>query len=171
LQARNLCLHLSSAHDIHQQVVIPDALLEERAGVRYRADPGGWKDPIQCPYPGCPGVLSSPYMLRRHFWDLHPKDTMHIPTSEVALCPLLPWYCVKSSWNVWFRDYQHVFHLEKVFFIWEKLTSTWNHLVSNSLSDLSHFWMASHVPQEMSDKWSLFSTNIWDSLVPFSYCT
>ncbi len=28
---------------------------------------------------------------------------------DVALCPLLPWYCVKSSWNIWFRDYQHVF--------------------------------------------------------------
>ncbi len=26
-------------------------------------------------------------------------------TSEVALCPLLPWYCVKSSRNVWFRDF------------------------------------------------------------------
>ncbi len=36
--------------------------------------------------------------------------------SEVALCPLLPWYCVKSSWNVWFRYYQHVFYLEKVIF-------------------------------------------------------
>ena len=36
--------------------------------------------------------------------------------SEVALCPLLPWYCVKSSWNVWLREYQHVFYLEKVIF-------------------------------------------------------
>ncbi len=25
--------------------------------------------------------------------------------SEVALCPLLPWYCVKLSRNVWFRDF------------------------------------------------------------------
>jgi hypothetical protein len=78
LQARSLCLHLLSAHDIHQQVVIADALLEEQAGVCYRADPGGRKDPIQCPYPGCPGVLSSPYMLCLHFQDLHPKDTMEI---------------------------------------------------------------------------------------------
>ncbi len=38
-------------------------------------------------------------------------------TSEVALCPLLPWYCVKLSWNIWFRDYQHIFfYLEKVNF-------------------------------------------------------
>jgi hypothetical protein len=72
-------LHLSGVHDIHQQVVVVDALLEEQAGAHYRADPGGRKDPIQCPFPGCPGVLSSPYMLRRHFWDLHPKDTVEIP--------------------------------------------------------------------------------------------
>jgi hypothetical protein len=74
LQARSLRPHLSSAHDIHQQVVIADALLEERAGVCYRADPGGRKDPIQCPYPGCPGMISTPYMLHHHFRDLHPKD-------------------------------------------------------------------------------------------------
>ncbi len=36
--------------------------------------------------------------------------------SEVALCPLLPWSCAKLSWNIWFRDYQYVFYLEKVFF-------------------------------------------------------
>ncbi len=77
LQARSLRPHLSSSHNIHQQVVIADPLLEW-AGVRYRADPGGWKDPIQCRYPGCPGVLSSPYMLRRHCWGLHPKDTLEI---------------------------------------------------------------------------------------------
>ncbi len=40
LQARSLDPHLSSAHDIHQQVVVVDALLEEQAGAHYRADPG-----------------------------------------------------------------------------------------------------------------------------------
>jgi hypothetical protein len=79
LQARSLCPHLSSALDIHQQVVVADKLLEERSGVRYRANPGGLKDPIQCPYPGCPGVLSTPYMLHHHFRDLHPKETVEIP--------------------------------------------------------------------------------------------
>jgi hypothetical protein len=79
LQARSLRPHLSSAHDIHQQVVVADVLLKERAGARYRAYLGGRKDPIHCLHPGCPGVLSSPYMLRRHFRDLHPKDTMEIP--------------------------------------------------------------------------------------------
>ncbi len=36
--------------------------------------------------------------------------------SEVALCPLLPWYCVNSSWNICFGDYWHNFYLEKVIF-------------------------------------------------------
>jgi hypothetical protein len=76
---RSLCLHLTSAHDFHQQVVVAKALLEVQAGVRYRADPGRRKELIQCPFPQCLGVLSSPYMLRWHFRDLHPKDTMEIP--------------------------------------------------------------------------------------------
>jgi hypothetical protein len=79
LQVKSSCSHLSSAHDIHQQVVVAEALLEERAGVRYRADPGGTKESIHCPYPGCPRVLSSPYMLNCHFRNLHPKDTVEIP--------------------------------------------------------------------------------------------
>ncbi len=78
LQARSLRPHLLSAHDIHQQVVVADVLLEDWAGVHYRAVPGGRKDPIQCPYPGCPVVLSSPYMLPRHFRYRHPKDTVEI---------------------------------------------------------------------------------------------
>ncbi len=57
-------------------------------------------------------------------WPCHQSTCMHPDTlmflnsssSEVALCPLLLWYCVKWSWNVWFRDYQYVFYLEKVIF-------------------------------------------------------
>ncbi len=79
LQARSLHPHLLSAYDIHHQVVIADALLEERVGVGYRANPGEWKDPILCPYLDCPGVLSSPFMLRCQIQDLHPKDTLEIP--------------------------------------------------------------------------------------------
>jgi hypothetical protein len=60
LQARSLHTHLLSTHNIHQQVVVANTLLEEQAGVHYRANPGGRKDPIQCPFPGCPGMLSSP---------------------------------------------------------------------------------------------------------------
>ncbi len=102
LQARSLRLHLSSTCNIHQHVVVADALLEEQAGVHYRADPGGRKDPIQCPYPGCPGMLSTPYMLRRNFQDLHPKDTVEIPREGA-----FPWceHCTMQC-NPWYP--QHI---------------------------------------------------------------
>ncbi len=85
LQASSLRLHLLSTHNIHQQVVVADKIMEERARAHYRANPGGLKDPIQCPYPGCPGVLSTPYMLCCHFRDLHPKDTVKIPREGTFL--------------------------------------------------------------------------------------
>jgi hypothetical protein len=68
-----------STHDISQQVAVAEALLEERAGAHYRADPVGTKELTQCPFPGCPGVLSCNYMLWWHFRDLHPKNSMEIP--------------------------------------------------------------------------------------------
>ena len=79
LQARSLRSHLESSHNISQQVVVPDHLLEERAGISYEAERVGRKVPIRCPFPGCPWKLSSAYMLRRHFRDLHPKDSVVIP--------------------------------------------------------------------------------------------
>ena len=39
----------------------------------------GRKEPIKCPFPGCPGKLSSGSMLRQHFRDLHPKDSVEVP--------------------------------------------------------------------------------------------
>ena len=60
-----------------------EGLLDGREGVRYKAVQGirnmGKEGKLQCPHPACPGVLSTPWMLRRHFRDLHPKDTVYIP--------------------------------------------------------------------------------------------
>ncbi len=50
--------------------------------------------------------------------------------SEVALYPLLPWYCVKLSCNIWCRDYQYVFYLEKIFF---HLGKAYSNLISPSI--------------------------------------
>jgi len=56
--------HLASDHNIHQQVVVAKGLLEEQVGTCYKEDLViGKQEPLQCPFPGCPGVLSSPYML------------------------------------------------------------------------------------------------------------
>ncbi len=46
----------------------------------------------------------TPFPLAASRWRLHSWIKKGILTSEVALCPLLPWYCVKLSRNVWFRD-------------------------------------------------------------------
>jgi hypothetical protein len=78
LQARSLCSHLESTHDIYQQVVVADKLLEKRASIRFKAEQVGCKELIKCPFPGCPGKLSSAYMLRWHFRDLHPKDSVEV---------------------------------------------------------------------------------------------
>jgi len=82
-QARSLRSLLKSTHDIYQQVVVADDLLEEHASTRYplRGRVGGAQgaDQLKCPFPGCPGKLSSEYMLRRHFRDLHPKDSVEVP--------------------------------------------------------------------------------------------
>jgi hypothetical protein len=79
LQARSLPSHLANVHDIYLQVVVADDLLEERAGIRYKAERVGRKMSIRCPVPGCPGKLSSAYMLCRHFRDLHSKDSVEVP--------------------------------------------------------------------------------------------
>ncbi len=78
LQARSLRPHLENAHEIYQQVVVPNDLLQERAGIRYKAERVGRKMPVKCPFPRCPGKLSSAYMLCRHFRDLHPMDSVEI---------------------------------------------------------------------------------------------
>jgi hypothetical protein len=102
LQARCLCTHLSSAHDIHQQVVVAEALLEEQAGADYRADPVGTKELIQCPFPGCLGVLSSNYMLQQHFWDLNPKVSVEIPREGFfSWCKWCTIQCHSRTWPLW----------------------------------------------------------------------
>ena len=98
LQARSLRSHLESNHDIYQQVVVADNLLEARPSIRYEAEQVGRKVPIKCPFPGCPGKLSSTYMLRRHFRDLHPKDSVevwfegHYPQCERCMMQCNPRY-------------------------------------------------------------------------------
>ncbi len=49
LQARSLRLHLENAHDIYQQVVVPNDLLKERPDIRYEAEWVGRKMPMPIP--------------------------------------------------------------------------------------------------------------------------
>ena len=64
MQARNLRQHLADVHDIYQEEVVDEGLLDERAGVQYRAVRGdteigeGRMHPV--PTPGLSGSAEHP---------------------------------------------------------------------------------------------------------------
>jgi hypothetical protein len=77
MAASSMCRHLADQHTIYQEVVVAEELLVACAAVTYpaTAEFGG---KIACPVPGCAGVLTSGWMLWRHFRDLHPLDRVLI---------------------------------------------------------------------------------------------
>jgi hypothetical protein len=79
MMANSLCRHLAEQHNTYQAVVVPKDYLVPRAGVQYQAHPGR-NGKIPCPVPGCPGELWDGWMLRCHFWDLHPFDRVVVLT-------------------------------------------------------------------------------------------
>ena len=83
MQNRNLCQHLSGVHDIYESEVVEEHLLDRQAGVKHRAVQGKWRrgkgGKIECPVPDFLGELGTPWMLWRHFPDIHPRDTVYIP--------------------------------------------------------------------------------------------
>ncbi len=83
--------------------------------LRSRSPPRGSPPPVWMSITHKPAAVNPSYWMKDPH-QLPPRVPWIWTTSEVALCPLLPWYCVKLSWNIWFRDYQHVFYLEKVNF-------------------------------------------------------
>ena len=78
LQARSLPRHLATQHGVYQQTVGVEELLEQRASVAYHAaqHPDG---KLTCPITGCLGVTKDGWNMRRHFRDLHPRDTVTLP--------------------------------------------------------------------------------------------
>ncbi len=66
MAASSLRRHLVDQHEIYQQVVVAEELLEARAGVTYRVDPkiGG---KFVCLVLGCAGKFGGWWMLWRHF--------------------------------------------------------------------------------------------------------
>ncbi len=78
MNASSLSHHLVDIHEVYQQMVVAEELLDNQAGVLYRAITLA-NGKISCPYPGCVGELGSSWMLRRHFRDIHPKDLVTAP--------------------------------------------------------------------------------------------
>jgi hypothetical protein len=78
MKASSLHCHLADQHQIYQQIVVAEELLEARAGVTYEAHPR-YDGKLACPLPGCEGVLRDGWMIRRHFRDLHPLNKVIVP--------------------------------------------------------------------------------------------
>jgi hypothetical protein len=72
MRASSLGGHLADQHEIYQQQVMAKELLNGWEGVVYEVPLGCGK--LKCPFPLCKGELTSGWMMRRHFWDLHPMD-------------------------------------------------------------------------------------------------
>jgi hypothetical protein len=70
MRASSLGRHLADQHQIYQQQVVAEELLNRREGVVYKVPLGVGK--LKCPFPLCKGELASGYAMRRHFRDLHP---------------------------------------------------------------------------------------------------
>ncbi len=58
--------------------MVAEELLERRASAAYRTaqHPDG---KLTCPVVGCLGETKDGWNMRRHFWDLHPWDTVTVP--------------------------------------------------------------------------------------------
>jgi hypothetical protein len=62
MKASSLRRHLADQHQIYQQIVVAEELLEARAGVTHEAHP--WYDgKLACPIPGYAGLLRDGWML------------------------------------------------------------------------------------------------------------
>ncbi len=74
LKASSLGRHLADVHDIYQQAVVAEELLEVCPPVLYTVNEMSYPGALSCPYPGCEGHLRDGWMMWRHFRDIHPLD-------------------------------------------------------------------------------------------------
>ncbi len=79
LKASSLGRHLADIHDIYQQAVVANELLEGRPPVLYTVRTELHDRALPCPYPGCNGRLRDGWMMRRHFRDVHLMDLIKVP--------------------------------------------------------------------------------------------
>jgi hypothetical protein len=79
LKASSLGRHLADVHDIYQQAVVAEELLEVCPPVLYTVNEMSHPGALSCSYPGCKGHLRDGWMMRRHFRDVHPLDLVKVP--------------------------------------------------------------------------------------------
>ena len=75
MKESSLGRHLADVHDIHQQTVVAEEMLELCPPVTYTTVSAELhaRD-LPCPYPWCLGKLDNRWMMRRHFQDVHHLD-------------------------------------------------------------------------------------------------
>ena len=74
MQNSSLGHHLADVHDIYQQAVVAEELLEKRDSKTYITDMSYFGKSFNCSYPGCLGVLNSGWMMQCNFRDVQPRD-------------------------------------------------------------------------------------------------
>jgi hypothetical protein len=86
LKASSLGRHLADVHDIYQQAVVAEALLEVHPPVTYTVSAALHARALSCPYPGCEAHMRDGWMMWRHFWDIHPMDLVKVPKESKFDC-------------------------------------------------------------------------------------
>ena len=79
VKATSLRRHLADMHNVYQQTVVAEEMLICRPAETYvvsDSSPSG----LSCPFPECGGFLKGGWMMWHHFWDVHPKDLVMVPT-------------------------------------------------------------------------------------------
>jgi hypothetical protein len=77
MKASSLRRHLADMHSVYQQTVVAEEMLvchSAKTHVVSEWSPAG----LSCPFPECGGLLSSGWMMRQHFWDVHPMDLVKV---------------------------------------------------------------------------------------------
>ena len=72
MKASSLSRHLADVHNIYQQTVVAEELLELHPPVIYTVSAELHARDLPRLYPRCVGKLGDRWMMRWHFWDVHP---------------------------------------------------------------------------------------------------
>ena len=89
LSAQSLSSHLETQHGVFRSRVLDrDLVSEDRESITYVAEQSLFSGAWDCPVPDCPGSLTRPWNVRRHFRDRHPLDNVTIPgEGTLPRCP------------------------------------------------------------------------------------
>jgi len=78
MKASSLRRHLADMHTVYQQTVVAEEMLECRPTETHIVSK--WSHAgLSCPFSECGGLLSSGWLMRQHFQDVHPMNLVKVP--------------------------------------------------------------------------------------------